>query len=308
MKKHLIIAIVIATAALSAVLTQRVLPGGEPLQQAKQHNQTKTRNEKPKKRTPKKGFFSKKRSKAQNLLKPEESKPIEITHLTYDSCHYSETKNGVTVHAKVLTTPQGCLDELGKRGDRLVQKNRNRIFPVKMTIKNSTDQEVSLQDIDAKIASKRQVVDKFYGRTIAHATLLGLAIFAAPAVLFVAGAAIIGLIAVLGAPSILLFPPFGSMFLIGTGAFTAAVVSSTALFIYANKKNSVKKRLQKVSPKELTITPRETKTAMIFVREKDYQPQFVITLNRGGNLEDQLRFNITLPEIQTKAKKKRKKR
>jgi len=245
------------------------------------------------------------RKKARKPKVEQKIKQPEITHLEHGTCDYEQTKNGVTVRAKVLKTEQECIDAFGGNGDRLLKgRKKRRIVPIKLTIANNsrTDQWLVTEAIKVKIAPINRVAKKLHDNNWTRSALWGVGIFGASvATGFLAGVGILIVGPAIGLLSVTcpccIFVTIGGLMAWG-GILGAGAGSTTAAYQEIgrrNKNKKVSKEVEKSSIEATTIGIGQKKSLFLFVRQPDYKPNFEITFTNEN--QQQLSFDLQLPAL-----------
>ncbi len=219
---------------------------------------------------------------------------------------YQETKQGVTMRAKQLS-PENCKSLLGERADRLWKKQRRRhpIFPLQLSITNTTNHLVALKpsDIDLKLTEYQSVASRLhrnslmqvFGGVAAGLIVTGLLAIGSAFALSASGMLLVILgsvkalapLAILGCSALIVTPFF---LVIGT-----PIVSTMKGIQTSQYNHMVKKELKERSlAHALVVEPHQTIDTLIFVAKPNYKRKFVITISDPEQAQNHIAFRVRL--------------
>ena len=219
----------------------------------------------------------------------------KVTHLEPGTCDYEQTKNGVTVRAKLLKTEQECIDAFGKNGKYLlnIRKEKHKIYPIKLTVKNHRNTELILSEAKIKLAPAKKVFAKLGSNNWLKVCGLGAGIVTGSMAAVGLAESGLGLMILSGVGSAAaVFTLTGIILAAGTVPLVAAPFAMAAYRLELNKQN--KKLKNKIAPSP-SIKPSETQTFFLFVRQPDYKPNFELTFTNEN--QKKLSFDLQLPAL-----------
>lgn len=249
----------------------------------------------------------------------------QLTHLFADYCE--KTKQGITVRVKALTTEKECIGVFGKNGKYLLhgrklrgkklRGKRNKIYPIKITIDNQSNQpwHLSSNNIDIKKAPMKKVLKKLHYRTGIRALLIGISFLgvsslaAGSAVVFLANGVVLFFSPILqffsGFNPAALFSVTATLHLGAHGALLAtpvtvpsAAVASTVQGVSSSLANhNLTKQVKESTLQSMIVEPSQIKSTLIFVQQRDYKSNFAITLQPENETDDTLLFDVQLPAV-----------
>jgi len=216
----------------------------------------------------------------------------KLTHLDVNTSDYEKTKQGVTVRVTTLTTEKECVDALGKNGKYLLRDKKKKIYPIKITIDNKSNQpwHLSLNNIELQKASIKRVLKRLHYWTRTRILLTGIPLLPVALFGFLFGGA--------GIFVLIIYKEAMSLWLVSALLVPAAVtvpITQGVSSSYAN--HTITKQVKKSAPKSLLIKPSQIKSTLIFVHERNYKSNFAITLQPKNEAYDTLLFDVQLPAV-----------
>lgn len=186
--------------------------------------------------------------------------------------NYHESKRGVSVWAKELDYYE-CQHLFDGHGGKLF-KGSDPIYPIQITIENRSDSpwEFSPQDINLRLCDSQKVVDKINWSPVAR----GLGILA------VGGLAIWGAKQALGTDAAI------------AGSIIVPVVAAGSAATQAVNNNNHRRDLDdQALTEDLVVYPYQRINTYIFVKARDYRPNFNITMY-NLRTDESMRFRVQL--------------
>ena len=208
----------------------------------------------------------------------------------------SESKNGISVSANVLTSKEECIEAFGKNGGKLLKNKRKKIYPIKINITNNNPQKTatSLTRTNLKLTTKKRILSRIQNNwNLLKVIGLGAGVFiVSTAALFYSYIPLLFCIPSTGY-AVLDYPIAYTIFF-GIPA-AAALASPTAMIIYGSKlKKRNKKSIQKLfGSKQFILEPSQTQTLFLFAEEKNYKENIELTFKDGNGNEET--FNCHCP-------------
>jgi len=199
----------------------------------------------------------------------------------------SESKNGISVSANVLTSKEECIEAFGKNGGKLLKNKRKKIYPIKINITNNNPQKTatSLTRTNLKLTTKKRILSRIQNNwNLLKVIGLGAGVFIVSSLCydylpFILCNAFTGY-APLGSP-------IAHTILFGITA-TSLLGPPTAMIIYGSKlKKRNKKSIQKLfGSKQFILEPGQAQTLFLFAEHKNYKENIELTFkDENGNKE-----------------------
>lgn len=258
------------------------------------------------------GIFNRK-----NVAKRQQRLKKSSWHLTPINSDCQQTRDGVTIRAKLFSREKQCVktfSNCGKnllRRKRIFRKIREKIYPIKITIQNDSETTVTLcpEDLGIKQAPIKQVLKRLHYKTgfivllsgaVIASTGIASAIFAfggggSMLIYTVSSSSIIGEILGIGAIGLVGAAISYSLLAIPLLVLVPPIVGITTML--KNKKNTKKVNKAPQKNNKIEIQPSKKATFFVFARESDYQATFDLALRDKQNEENVFSFAIQLPEI-----------
>ncbi len=242
---------------------------------------------------------------------------INLEPLTEQTKQYQETKNGITIRAKVLDETE-TKDIFGKNAQKLFTKKRfklktnvekpvtikDAIVPIQFTLSNNSQKIIHLQekDINLPLVTTKQVTKRLYynpaGRIFA---CIGICIASSIALgLLPTGIGILTVSSSVGTCA--LMNPAGVLAIyigaVAAGTFFITATPTTATYqgIKARKaNNTISEDIKEKNIKEISIASNQTVSFLLFVPKSYFKSEFDFSVH---TLDEKIIFNVNLNQKQ----------
>jgi len=230
-------------------------------------------------------------------LKKKKPQPCQLKPLR-SYLNYEKTQNDVALRAKKLTKRE-TIKTFGPRGKQLFNKQRKTIQPIQLSIENNSTELLVLkpEHIDLQLTPYNHVASRLKKNTLFQ--MLGTLTVGALATAAIATGGVAALVIGGVAASVPLIIAgtvtcIASPFFLLIGAPIATTVKGIET---AKANNHAKKQVrEKTLPPVLLIEPGQTIDTLIFVKKRNYSPQFDVTFMNQHEPEQLNTFTVILAE------------
>lgn len=234
--------------------------------------------------------------------------PKHLTPLNKETAQYEKTIDDVTVRISKLDEEDNN-DLFGKQGKKLLRGSTKKcICPVQLTISNHSSKAWILDryNIDLSLVNKREVAERLFVTDNSSTFLYSALGMSASVLLFGAGLGcmLAGRVAAEYATK--------TIFYTGVGLTTISAVPASlseshskqrAQSVYDTNTTIFEDIEYKIVPYTCTLHPNVMLNALIFVKAKDWKPEFSITLLDQADESTNLKFDVHMDEKDAKTKK-----